>query len=99
MHLHFEEPSSRDSRGRQRLRCDSVITSLSWMGRVPDEQPEVSFYFLLYLFISFFYALVLLSSIGTRRKLDLECVQFSMHRILRSEHPGNWITIESVIMQ
>lgn len=35
MHLHFEEPSSQ-------LRCDSVINSLSWMGRVPDEQPEVS---------------------------------------------------------
>ena len=34
MHLHFEEPSSQ-------LRCDSVINSLSWMGRVPDEQPEV----------------------------------------------------------
>lgn len=33
MHLHFEEPSSQ-------LRCDSVINSLSWMGRVPDEQPE-----------------------------------------------------------
>jgi hypothetical protein len=37
MHLHFEEPSSQ-------LRCDSVINSLSWMGRVPDEQPEVPFF-------------------------------------------------------
>ena len=35
MHLHFEESCS------SQLRCDSVINSLSWMGRVPDEQPEV----------------------------------------------------------
>ena len=35
MHLHFEK-------AERELRCDAVINSLSWMGRVPDEQPEVS---------------------------------------------------------
>lgn len=34
MHLHFEKPVID-------LRCDAVVSSLSWMGRVPEEQPEV----------------------------------------------------------
>ena len=43
MHLHFEE---------SQLRCDSVINSLSWMGRVPDEQPEVKKKTNIFLFLS-----------------------------------------------
>ena len=37
MHLHFEKAHSE-------LRCDAVVNSMSWMGRVPDEQPEVNIF-------------------------------------------------------
>lgn len=33
MHLHFETTSN--------AKCDSNIMSLSWMGKVPEELPEV----------------------------------------------------------
>lgn len=34
MHLHFERNIN--------SKCDCTILSLSWMGKVPDELPEVS---------------------------------------------------------
>lgn len=34
MHLHFEKNIN--------TKCDCSILSLSWMGKVPDELPEVS---------------------------------------------------------
>lgn len=34
MHLHFEKNTN--------TRCDCSILSLSWMGKVPDDIPEVS---------------------------------------------------------
>lgn len=35
MHLHFERNVN--------AKCDCSILSLSWMGKVPDELPEVSY--------------------------------------------------------
>ena len=35
MHLHFEKNTN--------TKCDCTILSLSWMGKVPDELPEVLF--------------------------------------------------------
>lgn len=35
MHLHFERSVN--------AKCDCSILSLTWMGKVPDELPEVSF--------------------------------------------------------
>lgn len=35
MHLHFEKNTD--------TKCDCSILSLSWMGKVPDDIPEVSF--------------------------------------------------------
>lgn len=34
MHLHFERNTN--------TKCDCTILSLSWMGKVPDDIPEVS---------------------------------------------------------
>jgi hypothetical protein len=34
MHLHFERNTN--------AKCDCAILSLTWMGKVPDELPEVS---------------------------------------------------------
>lgn len=34
MHLHFEKSTN--------AKCDCSIVSLSWMGKVPDNVPEVS---------------------------------------------------------
>lgn len=42
MHLHFEKNNN--------AKCDCNILSLSWMGKVPDELPEVN-YLLLLLFL------------------------------------------------
>ncbi|CRK88649.1 CLUMA_CG002374, isoform A, partial [Clunio marinus] len=36
MHLHFEKNSN--------TKCDCTILSLSWMGKVPEDIPEVSIY-------------------------------------------------------
>lgn len=36
MHLHFEKNTN--------TKCDCSIVSLSWMGKVPDDIPEVSFF-------------------------------------------------------
>lgn len=33
MHLHFEKSTN--------AKCDCAIVSLSWMGKVPDNVPEV----------------------------------------------------------
>lgn len=38
MHLHFEKSTN--------TKCDCSILSLSWMGKVPDDIPEVSVVFL-----------------------------------------------------
>lgn len=39
MHLHFEKNTD--------TKCDCSILSLSWMGKVPDDIPEVSLNFYL----------------------------------------------------
>lgn len=52
MHLHFEKSTN--------TKCDCSILSLSWMGKVPDDIPEVSDEFL------FFFAFMNLQSIPIR---------------------------------
>lgn len=40
MHLHFEKSTN--------AKCDCSIVSLSWMGKVPDNVPEVSAKYICY---------------------------------------------------
>jgi len=76
MHLHFEKNNN--------AKCDCNILSLSWMGKVPDESPEVNYFEIIDPIISDASAYLVISF--TRSILLTSKFSFFYHTLIASRY-------------